>query len=73
MAERVLVACARMNGSTAEIAAAGAGELRPAGLEVDLLPVRDAADPSSYAAVILGSAIRGGKVLPRGRPVRVAA
>ena len=54
---RILVAFASKHGSTAEIAAAVAGELRAKGLEADCRPAADVADLAGYDALVLGSAV----------------
>jgi len=56
MGEKVLVAHASKYGATAEIAEKIGEVLREAGLTVDVLPAKQAGDPSSYTAVVLGSA-----------------
>lgn len=53
----VLVAYATKHGSTAEIAAAIAEELREAGIAAELLDAADVKDVSRYAGVVLGSAV----------------
>jgi len=64
MADRILVAYATRYGSTAEVAEAIGDELRKAGDEVDLRPVTEVGDLSSYRAAIIGSPIYMGKWLP---------
>jgi menaquinone-dependent protoporphyrinogen oxidase len=54
---RVLVAFASQAGSTAGIAATIAGVLRRSGLTVDCRVASEVADPSPYAAVVLGSGV----------------
>ena len=65
--ERALVVYGSKAGSTAQIAAR-IGEVLPAvagrGLAVDVLPVSKAGDLAPYRTVIVGSAIRMGRVLP---------
>jgi menaquinone-dependent protoporphyrinogen oxidase len=56
-ADRVLVAFASQNGSTAWIAEAIAAELQAAGLAVDCRPVAEVADLACYGAVVLGSGV----------------
>jgi menaquinone-dependent protoporphyrinogen oxidase len=56
-ADRVLIAFASPNGSTAGIAETIAAELRGAGLAVDCRPVADVDDLAPYAAVVLGSGV----------------
>jgi menaquinone-dependent protoporphyrinogen oxidase len=62
--KRILVAYASKAGSTAEVAARIGETLSRKGLAVDVLPVDQAADLTPYQAVVLGSAIRVGKLLP---------
>jgi menaquinone-dependent protoporphyrinogen oxidase len=57
MEKKVLVAHASKYGATAEIAEKIGEVLREAGLTVDVVPAKKAGDPSSYAAVVLGSAV----------------
>ena len=64
MTLRVLVAYASREGSTAQIAEAIAAALREAGSEVDTLPVNEVRNLDGYHAVVIGSAVRIGKVLP---------
>ncbi len=54
---KVLVAYASKRGSTAEIAAAVAEELRGAGLDVDCVDSGEVKDLGGYDAVVLGSAV----------------
>ena len=63
----VLVAVASKHGATREIAAAIAGELRTAGLDVDLRDVGAVDDLGGYDAVVLGSAVYAGAWLPEAR------
>ena len=64
MPERLLVAYATHTGSTAEVATAIAEELRARGLDVDLAEVTAAEPARGYQAVVLGSAVNGGRWLP---------
>ena len=64
MDNRILIAYASKAGSTAEIAARMGEVLRRRGLGVDVLPVGAVEDLEPYGAVVLGSAIRTGKLLP---------
>jgi menaquinone-dependent protoporphyrinogen oxidase len=59
--EPVLVAYATKHGSTAEVAAEIADELRKRGLEVDLAAARDVEDVDGYSAVVVGGAIYMGR------------
>jgi menaquinone-dependent protoporphyrinogen oxidase len=60
----VLVAYATDHGSTRGIAARIADRLRQQGVDAKALAVADVAEVSGYEAVVLGSAIHGGKWLP---------
>lgn len=64
MNSRILLAYASPGGSTAEIAEAIGRTLRQAGAEVDVTPVEEAAGLDGYDALVLGSAIRAGKLQP---------
>jgi len=64
MSGRILVAYAIRAGSTAEVAELVGEVLREAGAEVDVRPVNEVQNLTSYAAVVLGSAIWAGKPLP---------
>lgn len=61
---KILATYASRHGSTAEIAAAIAGELRNAGHEVDLEEAANVSSLAGYAAVVAGSAVYIGKWLP---------
>jgi menaquinone-dependent protoporphyrinogen oxidase len=67
MSERVLVAYASKNGSTAEIAATIAEELRAVGMEVDLTEVTSIRELDQYRTVVLGSAVYIGRWRPEAR------
>jgi menaquinone-dependent protoporphyrinogen oxidase len=67
MVMTVLVAYATDHGSTGGIAARIAGRLRQRGANAEARPSGDITDLSGYAAVVLGSAIHGGKWLPEAR------
>jgi menaquinone-dependent protoporphyrinogen oxidase len=62
--KRILVTYATRAGSTAEVAAGMAEVLRTTGASVDLKPVPAVYEVSGYDAVVLGSAIRMGCLLP---------
>ena len=62
--DRVLVAYATRMGSTVGVAEAIGQELCAAGASAEVRPLRGELDPSGYRAVVLGSAIRMGAVLP---------
>lgn len=64
MAGKILVAYATRYGSTAEVAEAIGDELRKAGVEVEVRPISEVHDLSSYRAAIIGSPIYMGKWLP---------
>jgi menaquinone-dependent protoporphyrinogen oxidase len=64
MAQHILVAYATRAGSTREIAEAIAQVLRENGSDVDVRPVKDVSDLAGYDSLVLGSAIRVGKLLP---------
>lgn len=61
---RILVTYATRAGSTAEVAAVVGENLSTRGYAVEVKPVKQNPDPSGYAAVIIGSAIRMGNWLP---------
>jgi menaquinone-dependent protoporphyrinogen oxidase len=61
---KILVTYASRAGSTAEIADAIGKTLAESGASVDILPMNEVNDLSSYQAVVAGSAIRGSKWLP---------
>lgn len=60
----ILVAYATRYGSTAEVAEVVGDELRKGGARVDVRPVDEVQDLSSYGAVMVGSPIYMGKWLP---------
>jgi menaquinone-dependent protoporphyrinogen oxidase len=64
MQNKTLVAYASRAGSTIEIAARIAEMLTSKGVQVDLMPVEKVKGVSGYNSIILGSAIRVGKILP---------
>lgn len=61
MGSKVLIAYGSKYGATAEIAEAIGETLRQAGLQADVQPADRAGDPSSYDAVVLGSAVYIGR------------
>ncbi len=63
-AGRVLVVYATRAGSTAEVADYVGEKLSEAGWSADVQDVRTAGEPRGYQAVVIGSAIRMGSVLP---------
>jgi menaquinone-dependent protoporphyrinogen oxidase len=64
MPHKVLVAYASRSGSTMEIADSVGKILAESGYAVDVLPVKEVTSVKEYSAVVLGSAIWGGKLLP---------
>lgn len=63
-ADRVLVAHASRGGSTKSVAEFIAARLRARGLAVAVHGLDDGPDPRDYDAVVLGSAVRNGTLLP---------
>jgi menaquinone-dependent protoporphyrinogen oxidase len=61
MDKNILVTYASTYGATKEIAEKIGGVLLQAGLQVEILPVKDVKDVTSYKAVILGAALYVGK------------
>jgi menaquinone-dependent protoporphyrinogen oxidase len=64
MEDKILVTYASKAGSTAGVAEAIGRCLAEGGAHVDVRPMGEVRDLSSYRAVVAGSAIRGGKWLP---------
>lgn len=64
MEKKVLVAYATYYGSTSEVAQTIAGRIKALGADVDVMSVKEVSDLSPYHAVVLGSAIRSGKIHP---------
>lgn len=64
MQSKILIAYASKAGSTIEIANYLGNILHEKGISADVLPVEKISDISQYQSVILGSAIRVGKILP---------
>jgi menaquinone-dependent protoporphyrinogen oxidase len=64
MSKKILVAYASQAGSTAGVADMIGKTLSEKGAQVDVRPVSQVTDLSSYDAVVLGSAIHGQKWLP---------
>ncbi len=58
---RMLFAYSSVNGSTAEIARSIVLTLCPTGIDVDVIPVSEVQDVRQYQAVVLGTAVYGGK------------
>jgi len=65
MIKRILVTYATWKGSTQEIALAISETLKEKKLEVDVKDVRKVKDVSLYDAVVIGTAVRMGRVHPR--------
>jgi menaquinone-dependent protoporphyrinogen oxidase len=61
---RVLVAHASAHGSTAEVAERIGQRLREAGLDTDVVPMRDVGGVDGYDALVLGSAVHNQAWLP---------
>jgi menaquinone-dependent protoporphyrinogen oxidase len=64
MTNKILVTYASQAGSTAGVAEAIGKSLSEGGAQVDVLPMQNVTDLSSYQAVVAGSAIHGQKWLP---------
>ena len=61
---KVLVAYATRAGSTASVAERVAGVLNRSGFVAEAVNVKETRDVGSYDAVVVGSAIRAGKLMP---------
>lgn len=64
MENKILIAYASKTGSTAGVADRLGQTLSQSGLTVDVRPVNEVSDLAPYGAVVLGSAIRAGSLLP---------
>ncbi len=64
MNKKILVAYATADGSTNGVAEMIGSNLAAENMQVDILPVQSVAALEDYQAVVLGSAIHGGKWLP---------
>ena len=64
MSGKILVTYATCTGSTVGVAEAIGKTLSASGLTVDVLPMREVKDLTSYRAVVAGSAIQGKQWLP---------
>ena len=69
---QILVGYTSSHGSTAEIAHRIAGALQRADWAVEVLAVREIADPGAYDAVVLGSAIHNQEWLPEATELSTA-
>lgn len=67
MSQRILVAYATRAGSTAEVADRIGGILAKRGAVADVKPLGDVGTVENYHAVVIGSAVRAGRVLPEAR------
>lgn len=65
MEKKILVAYGTAAGSTGEVAEAVGEEMRQAGAEVDVRAVEDVRNLDGYDAVVLGSAVRAFRLLPK--------
>lgn len=64
MFDKILITYASQGGSTAGIAEAIGRTLSTNGTVVDVRPVKTATDLTPYQAVVIGSAVHGGKWMP---------
>jgi menaquinone-dependent protoporphyrinogen oxidase len=64
MSNKILVTYATCTGSTVGVAEAIGKSLAEGGAQVDVLPMREVTDLSSYGAVVAGSAIQNKQWLP---------
>lgn len=62
--DKILVAYASRNGSTAGVAESISQQLAAGGAAVELRQIKDVTDLSGYRAVVLGSAVQSGAWLP---------
>ena len=67
MKKKLLIAYGTAAGSTEEVAQAIAEEARNTDFEVDVLPVETIKDLSGYDGIIVGSAVRMFRILPKTR------
>jgi menaquinone-dependent protoporphyrinogen oxidase len=64
MTTKILITYASVAGSTAKVAEVIGKTLAESGMQVDVLPMKNVNDLSSYSAVVAGSAIHGQQWLP---------
>jgi menaquinone-dependent protoporphyrinogen oxidase len=64
MNEKILVAYATRTGTTQEVAQAIGEVLAEKGAAVDVRNVREIDDPTTYQALVLGSGVRAGNLMP---------
>ncbi len=64
MNDKILVTYASQGGATAGVAEAIGKTLASKGAAVNILPIQEVADLSSYTAVVIGSAVHSGKWMP---------
>jgi menaquinone-dependent protoporphyrinogen oxidase len=67
MAKKILVAYGTAAGSTAEVAQAVGEEMEKAGLEATVQPVEEVISLEGYDAVVVGTAVRAFRILPKTR------
>lgn len=65
MAKKILVAYGTGAGSTAEVAQAIAKELNQLGAQADSQPVEEVQEIEKYDAVVVGTAVRAFRILPK--------
>jgi menaquinone-dependent protoporphyrinogen oxidase len=64
MSKKILVAYATRAGSTMEVADSLGKVIAESGCQVDVLPVKKVKSTEGYDAVVLGTAVRMGKIMP---------
>jgi len=65
MSKKILIAYGTAAGSTGEVAEAIAEEMGQLGAQVEVKPVEEARDIANYDAVIVGTAVRMFRILPK--------